>query len=123
MVYIRYVVVIWSLFKMGHAYSMIGENRQLVTNEPVEIGDCRKITGRFRGIYRMYPNLMKENRRMLTCNRFGLANTWISTSCTLKSSQLMCILDPCVVQRGSRNNHHKNKNKHLLRKDWTCFQI
>jgi hypothetical protein len=27
--------------------------------EPVEVQDCRKITGRFRGIYRMYPNLIK----------------------------------------------------------------
>ena len=73
---------------------MIGEIRQLVTdepvefgNEPVEVGDCRKITDRFRGICRIYPNLMKENRRMLTCNRFGLANTRISTGYTLKSSR------------------------------------
>jgi hypothetical protein len=41
---------------------MIGENRQLVTDEPVEferipgeVQDCRIITGRFRGIYRIYP--------------------------------------------------------------------
>jgi hypothetical protein len=41
---------------------MIGENRQLVTDEPVEfeklpveVQDCRKITGRFKGIYRLYP--------------------------------------------------------------------
>ena len=51
--------------------SMIGENRQLVTNEPVdfekkpvEVEDFRKITDHFRGIYRIYPNLMKENQRM-----------------------------------------------------------
>ena len=31
--------------------SMIGENRQLVTDEPVEFGDCKKITDHFRGIY------------------------------------------------------------------------
>ena len=56
--------------------TMIGENQQLVTNEPVEfekepveVQDCRKITDHFRGIYRIYPNLMKENRRMWTCNR------------------------------------------------------
>ena len=37
--------------------TMIGENRQLVTNEPIEfekqpieVQDCRKITDRFRGI-------------------------------------------------------------------------
>ena len=46
---------------------MIGENRQLVTNEPVEFEeypvegqDCRKITDQFRGIYRIYPNLIKR---------------------------------------------------------------
>ena len=31
---------------------MIGENQQLVTYEPVEVQDCRKITDHFRGIYR-----------------------------------------------------------------------
>ena len=46
---------------------MVGENRQLVTNEPVEFEknpvkfqDCRKTTDHFRGIYRMSPNLIKE---------------------------------------------------------------
>ena len=50
-----------------------------VTNEPVEfdkklveIQDCRKITDHSRGIYRIYPNLVKENRRMSTCNRLDL---------------------------------------------------
>jgi hypothetical protein len=51
---------------------MIGENRQLVTDEPVEVQDCRKITDRFRGIHRIYLNLEKENRRMSTCNRLDL---------------------------------------------------
>ena len=51
---------------------MIGENRQLVPDEPVEVQDYMKITDHFRGIYRMYPNLMKENRRMSTCNRSDL---------------------------------------------------
>jgi hypothetical protein len=66
---------------------MIGENRQLVTNEPVEfekqpvgVQGRRKITDHFRGIYRMYPNLVKENRRMSTWYiPAGLANTRIST--------------------------------------------
>ena len=40
--------------------SMIDENRQLVTDEPVEVQDCRKITDQYRGIYRIYPNLIKE---------------------------------------------------------------
>jgi hypothetical protein len=54
-------------------HPMIEENRQLVTNEPVEFEkdaveaqDCRKITDRFRGNYRVHPILMKENRRMST---------------------------------------------------------
>ena len=58
---------------------MIGENRQLVTDEPVEfeklpveVKDCRKITDCVRGIYRIYPNLIKENRRLSTCNRLNL---------------------------------------------------
>ena len=45
---------------------MIGENRQLVTNESVEVRDRREITNHFRVIYRIYLNLIKENRRM--CN-------------------------------------------------------
>ena len=58
---------------------MIGENRHLVTNKPVEfkkelveVEDWMKITDHFRGIYRMYPNLMKENRRISTCNQLDL---------------------------------------------------
>ena len=53
--------------------------RQLVANEPVEfekelveIQDCRKITDHCGGTYRVYPNLIKENRRMSTCNRLHL---------------------------------------------------
>ena len=58
---------------------MIGENRQLVTDQPVEfekqpveVQDDRKITDYFRGIYIIYPNSVKENRRMSTCNRLEL---------------------------------------------------
>ena len=59
---------------------MIRENRQLVTNEPVEfekqlveVGDCRKITDDIKGIYRrIYPDLITENRRMSTCNLLDL---------------------------------------------------
>ena len=43
-----------------------GENWQLVTYELVEVQDCKKITNHFRGIYRIYPNLLKENRKMST---------------------------------------------------------
>ena len=58
---------------------MVGENQQLVTDEPVEsekqpfeTQDCRKITNYFRGICEIHPNLMKEIRRMSTCNRWDL---------------------------------------------------
>jgi len=43
---------------------MIGENQQLATNEPVEVQYSKKITNHFRGIYRIYPNLIEENWRM-----------------------------------------------------------
>ena len=53
--------------------AMIGENRQLVTDEPVEFEKepveaqgCRKITDHLRGIHRIYPNLIKGNRMMST---------------------------------------------------------
>jgi hypothetical protein len=59
--------------------SMIGENRPLVTNEPVEfekqpveVQDFREFTDHFRGIYRIYLKLMKEHRKMSTCNRLDL---------------------------------------------------
>ena len=55
---------------------MIGENRQLVTDEPVEfekqpaeVQTFRKITDHFRGSHRIFPNLIKENRRMSTCSQ------------------------------------------------------
>ena len=51
---------------------MIRKNQHLVTDEPVEVQDCMKTTDHFRGIYRIYPNLVKENRRMSTCNRLDL---------------------------------------------------
>ena len=58
---------------------MIGENRQLVTDEPVvfeekpvEVQDCKKITDHFRETFGIYPNLIKENQRMSTCNRLDL---------------------------------------------------
>ena len=38
--------------------STIGENWQLVTDELVDVQDCRD---HFRGIYTIYPNLIKEN--------------------------------------------------------------
>ena len=56
----------WCHVSIPLTQAMIGENGQLVTNEPVEVQDCTKITDHLRGIYRVYSNLIKENRRMLT---------------------------------------------------------
>ena len=51
----------------------IGENRQLVTDEPVEVQDCRKCTNHCGGINGIYPTSIEENRRMsITCNRLDL---------------------------------------------------
>ena len=42
-------------------------------NRLKKVQDCRMITGRFRGICRTeYPNLIKENWRMSSCNRLDL---------------------------------------------------
>ena len=75
----KYMGKVLMSFYPSRTVTMIRENRQLVTNEPVEfelspveVQDCRKITDRFRGFYRIYPNFMKEIRRMSTCNRFDL---------------------------------------------------
>ena len=58
---------------------MIGENRQLVTKEPVEVWEISgwsKTAGKLLIIlekfYRIYPNLIKENRSMSICNRLDL---------------------------------------------------
>jgi hypothetical protein len=58
---------------------MIGENRQLVTNEPVEFENNRlklKIGGKLpiilEDFIERYPILIKENRGMSTCNRLDL---------------------------------------------------
>ena len=62
------------LYSIGQdlAGSIIGENQQLVTNEPVEVEDCRKITNHFRGIYSVYPKFTKGNQRVSTCHRLDL---------------------------------------------------
>ena len=58
---------------------MDGENRPLVTYEPVEfaekpveIRDFRKFTDWSRGIYRIYLKLIKKNQEMSTCNQLDL---------------------------------------------------
>ena len=59
--------------------TMIRENRQLVTNEPVEFENNQlmfKTAGKLPIILeefcRRYPNLIKEDRIMSTCNRLDL---------------------------------------------------
>ena len=55
------------------------KNRLLVTDElvefeeqPVEVQDFREITGHSRGIYKIYPNPIKKNQKMSTCNWLDL---------------------------------------------------
>ena len=38
---------------------MSGKNRQLVADEPVEVGDLRKFTDHLKGIYGIYLKWMK----------------------------------------------------------------
>jgi hypothetical protein len=59
---------------------MSGKNRWLVTDEPVEVGDSRRTTDKFKGIYtRIYLIKIKQNRKMSTCN-LGFRITWILTN-------------------------------------------
>ena len=67
---------------MGHPsdmQTMIREDWQLVTNElvefdkePIEVQNCKKFINHFRGFYRIYPNLIKENQSMSTCKWLDL---------------------------------------------------
>ena len=58
--------------KVENPDTMRRENRQVVTDEPVEVQDSRRTTDQFRGIYGIYLKLMQKNRRMSTCNRLNL---------------------------------------------------
>ena len=87
---------------LNSSRAMIGENRQLVTNEPVEVHKCRKITDRFRGFYRIYPNLIKGNRRMSTCNRLDLQ--------TLGSQPVMPKILPDHWSRDHFGLHQRKRN-------------
>ena len=69
-------------------WAMIRENRQLVANDPVafekesvEVQDCRKFSNHFRGIYRVYTNLIRENQRMSTCNPLDLKHQDLNGLC------------------------------------------
>ena len=90
--------------------AMIGENRQLVTDKPVEfemklieVQDCRKITNHFRGIHRIYPNLIKENQHVT----IGFGNTRISTGYAQKSARsLVCVSQACHTIRATQSCLH-----------------
>ena len=49
-----------------------GENRLLVTDEPVEVQDSRKTTDHFRGICRVFLKLLKKSQKITTCNQLDL---------------------------------------------------
>jgi hypothetical protein len=68
-----------SLHQGGHTTPVTGENRVLVTEEPVEfekspvgVQDFSKATHHSRGIHRTYPDLLKKNRKMSTWNWLDL---------------------------------------------------
>ena len=51
---------------------MNGENQPLVTDEPIEVQDVRKIIDHFRRIYGIYLNVIKTNQKITTCNHLDL---------------------------------------------------
>ena len=59
----------------GRAGPMIGENRQLVKDAPVEVQDCRKITDYLEESMEYTP-FNTAKRRMSTCNRLDLQTLW-----------------------------------------------
>ena len=102
---------------------MIGENRQLVIDEPMEfekqpfdVQDCRKITKPFRGIYRIHPILIQENRRMSTCNQLTLQ--------TLGSQPVMPKNRPdhCIKPTGWASNSSSHAKVQALScyPSWPC---
>ena len=65
--------------KTSNLRPMCEKNRRLVTDElvefekwPVEVGDFRRISDHFRGIYKIYLKRIKQNRKMSTCNWLDL---------------------------------------------------
>ena len=98
--------------------TMIRENRHLVTEEPVEfkkspveVGDCRKITDRFRGIYRVYPNLIKKNQRRSTCN-------WLDLQ-ALGSQPVM----PKNLPNHCIEMHYNDLSFQLSKHAWIAFKV
>ena len=59
--------------------SMNGENRHLVAHEPVGVQEFKKITDYFRGIYRIYIDLIMKKPKDLNMQPVGFGNTRILT--------------------------------------------
>ena len=82
---------------------MIQQNRQLVTDEPVEflrnnqlkfIKNTGKLPIILEEMIEYTPNLVKENRRMSTCNRLDLQTLQKDKIERQKDSQVHCHLFP-----------------------------
>ena len=68
-----------------------GKNQPLVGDEPVEfeikpveIEDFKKITHHFRGMYGIYPHVIKKTPKEHNMHSVRLDNTRLSTDCALK---------------------------------------
>jgi hypothetical protein len=63
-------VTSWTLETPGY--------RLLVTDEPVEVQNFKKITDHLRRIYGTHPHQLRSNRKISTCNRLDLGSTRMS---------------------------------------------
>jgi hypothetical protein len=96
----------WQTYDRGEpAVSCRWMNRLSLRNNRLNFEvhqDCTKITDHFRGIYRrIYPNLMKQNRRMSTCNRLDL--------------QTLSNLNRCLCPKISRITARNTDKKDMAR--------
>ena len=86
---------------------------------PVEVQYCRNRTDHFRGVYRIYPNLIKEHRRMSTCN-------WLDLQ-TLGSQPIMPKNLPIVGQYSAKHSSHlvqmKEYSTKYCQSHWTLLWI
>jgi hypothetical protein len=84
--------------------SMIGESRQLVTDEPVEFE--KSSAGKLAIILEEcieynYPSFIKEQQRMSTCNRLDLQTLRMSTDCAQKSPRSLWLIMPKYLPQNS----------------------
>ena len=74
---------LWS----GRTGSYLQMNRLSLRNKWLKIKTAGKLpTKCYRGICRMHPNLIKENRKMWTCNRLDSQTLGSQTSCYAQKS-------------------------------------